>query len=550
MVLGADGQALFNFVFIVVGTKKVDARLGNLKLPLKDGTITADGLVLKPASGSEFQAANLNIDSRDGSVTFKDGTISGRAGPGTIITISNGSGTRASQVVLEDAKLSLIGIDLSFRGDLVKFSARTGSFDSALRQADLQLGPGLRLLLGRGNFHVEFRCPAGSPTDCRPMVAETGTPIVSVGKIEPLTLTSKSGWYISDLGEIKLDRGELQTGELEFDSRKGKARLWGNIVSIELALSAQVLQLDRGFQLRTVSGSLKGKDLTISSKDGLPEGDLDFAADIAEIVGNGIGQIATIRGSSEMTALLHREVGQSIHILKGNLKAQITASTDTGSTRASLVIEDLDLYRGNGGARFSLNIPQLNYSKFLPGTKESNDFPGGSVEIWVHEQTLSAALTTGINLSKRKVDIKAGKWSIEETSFPLEAKLSLSDGELVTAPVDLGGITICTSRVTLPFANYLARFSGALVVRNGNIGFHTTPFQISPFPKPEIDGKTCQRAATIICGMAGSVLGPIGVIGAAYLCHEKFDEGQDMLQTNLNNMVRDGIQSTKFDVGP
>jgi len=549
LVLGAGGQASFTFVSIVVQTKKVDARLSDLKLPLKDGTITSTGFVIKPASGSDFQAANLNIDSRDGSVTFKDGKISGKAGPGTTITISNGSGTRASKMELEDAELSLIGIDLSVSGDDVKFSARTASFDSALRQADLQLGPGLRLILGAGRFHVEFRCPAGSPTDCRPIVAETGSPILSVGKIHPLTITSKSGSYISDLGEIKLDRGEVQTGELEFDSRKENAPLWGNIVLVDLALSAQVLQLDRGFQLRAVSGSLKGKDLTISSKDGLPEGDLDFNADIAEIVGNGIGQIATIRGSSEMTALLHREVGQSIHILKGNIKAQITAKTDTVSTGASLAIEDLDLYRGNGGARFTLNIPQLNYEKFIPGFEEPKDFPGGDVTVKVHEQTLKAQLTTGISLSKRRVDIKAGKWSIEDTSFPLEAKLSLSDGELVSAPVELAGIKVCTSKVTLPFSNFLARFGATLVVRNGNLGFHTTPFQISPFPKPEIEGKTCKNAVTIICGIAGSLLGPIGSIGGAYLCHEKFDEGQEKLQTNLNNLVRDGIQSIRFDVG-
>ena len=92
-------------------------------------------------------------------------------------------------------------------------------------------------------------------------------------------------------------------------------------------------------------------------------------------------------------------------------------------------------------------------------------------------------------------------------------------------------------------------FDVMFVIRNGNIGFSNSPFKISPYPQPIIDGKSCKRAATIICGLAGGVLGPVGSIGAAYLCNDKIGEVEEKFQAQLNSMVSDGINSIRFDVG-
>jgi hypothetical protein len=549
LLLASGSRVVFAILSIDVEKQAVTARMKNVTLNLTKGIISAASMQFNLGSGSKLEASNFDIDGKDKTVTFKGTNISGFAESGTTLKISHGPTLQESSVTFAGASVALNSIDLEIRQDYVKFSAASGRFESAVQDADLRLGRGLRLFLGAANFNITFRCPVGSPANCRPLVAETGQPMLTVGEIDPLTVTSKAGWYEApSVGIIRLDRCEVSTGALEFDSRKVKGPIWGNVKRVALDVSAQRMQLNPGLQLGATSGRLRGEDLTISSNDSIPVGDLDMHVEISEFLSEGLGRFATIRGSSKMDALLRRTDGADIHILNGSIEAAIIATTDGGNVQARLAVSALDLFQGNGGAQFTLVIPPFTYSRTIPGQEEKD---GSLAEVIVtsHLQVLTAKLTREINLDRRQITIRSGKWSIERTTFALQAALSLSDKTLVDAQVEIGGVHVCEATVNLPFSDYIADFTGELAVHAGNLRFRSTPFVINPYPQPSIDGKSCQRAATLICGLAGGVLGPIGTVGVAYFCNQEFSKGEKELQDKLNEMVRDGIASTRFDIG-
>jgi hypothetical protein len=548
LLLGADSGLVFAVLSIDVEHQAVMARMKNVKLNLVKGVITADGNQFIFGSGTKFEAFNFDIDGKNKTVTFKGTNISGTATSGTKLTISNGTSVPATTVTFASASLTLNGIDLSITNDHVRFSVISGRFESALQDADLRLGQSIRLFLRAATFNVTFGCPLGSPADCRPLVAETGQPLVSIGTIDPLSITTTAGSYEApSLGKIELDRGELTTGTLGFDSRQKGAPIWGDITRIAVDVSSQYLQLNPGLQLRAASGTLRGEDLKISSKDSRPVGDLRFHADVIEIVIEGLGQFAALRGKATMDALLRRNEGQDIHLLDGLIRASIVATTDGGVVTSQLLVSDLDLFAGNGGARFSLDVPSFTYRRTIPGHEESE---GSLAEVIVRSrpEVLEANLDE-VKLDRRKIDIRSGKWTMEKTVFGMRAALSLSDQTIVEGEVKAGGVHVCTSTVKLPFANYVANFTGEIVLVQGRLGFHTTPFVINPFPQPAIDSASCKRAVTFMCGFAGGVFGPIGSVGTAYLCNTEFGKAEQELQDNLNKLVRDGIQSTRFDIG-
>jgi hypothetical protein len=305
--------------------------------------------------------------------------------------------------------------------------------------------------------------------------------------------------------------------------------------------------------LEALTGSLSGDDLTLSSQDGLPSGDLSLAVQIGGFRGEGIGRIATVRGSASMSATLRRAPRTDIHILNGKIDAQGAATTDGGAATASILVTDLDIIHGDGSGIFNLTIPTLTYSRLIPGASDKKGFPDGHVDLIVHEQTVSAKLVNPLRIENRRLKIRSGKWSLEATTVHVNALLSISSPELVYAPViiDVPPSTLCTAKVNLPFSNYAADFDVTVVVQNNRLGLKSTPFSINPYPSPEIDGKGCQRAIDLVCAVAGgALLGPVGAVGAAYLCNDQIDKGEDKLQSNMNSIVADGIQSTRLDISP
>ncbi|MDI1266172.1 MAG: hypothetical protein PS018_23255 [bacterium] len=551
--VGPAAKVSFNYVAIDLADKSTTARLRELTLPLNAGRLSNDALTLFMEPGSGFKAANLNIEAASGRVDITDGFVSGSVASESTVTLANGPGVRPSLITLARAEVALNGINLSIAGDKVTFSATNGTFSASIKDADLQLGRAVRLALGAADLKLSFACPTGAPDSCRPIQVSPNNPVITVGVISPLTLVTKGGTYdLGGAGSIKLDRGEVSTGALDLDSRRTKAPVVGNIIRVQLNVSAQTIQLYPGFQLEALSGALSGQDLALSPQDGLPAGDLALAVDIGAFRGEGIGRIATVRGKAAMSAVLRRAPQTDIHVLDGKIQADIVATTDGGGANASVLVTDLDLIHGDGSAIFNLTIPQLNYSRFIPGMKTEEGFPGGHVEVIVHEQTVSAKLTAAVKLEQRRVKIRGGKWSIEATTVPVQALLSISSPELVYAPVkiDFPPSTLCTSKVNLPFSNYAAAFNVTVVLQDNRLGLKSSPFQISPYPRPELDGAACRRAITLVCGIAGAALGPIGAIGGAYLCNQEIGKGEEKLQENMNSIVADGIRSIRFDVTP
>jgi hypothetical protein len=552
--VGPMAKVTFNYIAVELADKSTTARLRDLALPLNAGRLSNDALTLFMEPGSGFKAANLNIDAASGRVDITDGFVSGSASSESTVTLANGPEVRPSLITLARAEVALNGINLSFQGDKVTFSAASGTFTASVKDADLQLGHAVRLALGAADLKLSFACPAGSPDSCRPIHVSPGSPVITIGTISPLTLATKGGTYdLGSAGSIKLDRGEVSTGALDLDSRRVKAPVVGNIIRVQLNVSAQTIQLYPGFQLETLSGALSGQDLVLSAQDGLPAGDLSLAVDIGAFRGEGIGRIATVRGKASMTAALRRAPQADIHVLDGKIQADILATTDGGGATANVLVTDLDLIHGDGSAIFNLSIPQLTYSRFIPGQSTSKGFPDGHVDVIVHEQTVTAKLTDPIKLEQRRVKIRAGRWSLEPTTISVHALLSISAPELVYAPVkiDVPPSTLCTAKVNLPFSNYTAAFDATVVAQDNRIGFKSSPFQISPYPQPDLDGKGCQRAIDIVCALAGgALLGPIGAIGGAYLCNDQVEKGGDKLQANMNSIVADGIRSVRFDITP
>jgi hypothetical protein len=284
----------------------------------------------------------------------------------------------------------------------------------------------------------------------------------------------------------------------------------------------------------------------------LPAGDLNLTIQIGSFRGEGIGRIATVRGSAAMSAILRHIPRTDIHILNGKIEALAAATTDGGAASASVLVTDLDLIHGNGSAIFNLTIPTLNYSRLIPGNSDSKGFLNGHVDLIVHEQIITAKLVNPLRIENRRVQIRGGKWSLESTTIHVSALLSISSPEVVYAPViiDIPPSTLCTAKVNLPFSNYVADFDITVVILNNRLGLKSSPFTINPYPTPQLDGKGCKRAIDLVYAIGGSVLGPIGAIGAAYLCNDQVEKGEHELQTNMNSIVADGIKSVRFDISP
>jgi hypothetical protein len=552
--VGPMAKVTFNYIDVELSDKSATARLRDLALPLNAGRLSNDALTLFMEPGSGFQAAGLNIEATSGRVDITGGFVSGSASAESTVTLANGPGVRPSLITLARAEVALNEINLSIQGDKVTFSAANGTLSASIKDADLQLGHAVRLALGAADLKLSFACPAGSPDSCRPIQVSPNTPVTTIGVISPLTLVTKGGTYdLGSAGSIKLDRGEVSTGALDLDSRRAKAPVVGNIIRVQLNVSAQTIQLYPGFQLETLSGALSGQDIVLSPQDGLPAGDLNLAVDIGGFRGEGIGRIGTVRGKASMSAVLHRAPQTDIHVLDGKIQADIVATTDGGGATANVLVTDLDLIHGDGSAIFNLTIPQLSYSRFIPGQSDRKGFPDGHVDVIVHEQTVSAKLTTPFKIEQRRVQIRGGRWSVEATTVPVQALLSISSPELVYAPVeiDIPPSTLCTAKVNLPFSNYTASFNVTLVLQENRLGLKSSPFEISPYPQPDLDGKGCQRAIDFICAaVGGAALGPIGAIGGAYLCNSEIEKGERKLKDQMNSIVADGIHSVRFDVTP
>ncbi|MGU9982224.1 hypothetical protein ACJ4V0_19495 [Phreatobacter sp. HK31-P] len=553
LVAANDAKVVFRNVRYLVAEQRIEARLTTLQLPLVSGLLTTPTARLSMEQGSLFRADGLDIAGATGDISITGGILTGTAASGSNITISNGDGVRPSVITFARATVELGNIDLRFSSAGVDFSAANGKFDAAVSTADLQIGRSTRLFLGAADILVTFRCPQGSPADCRPISAKRGAPLVSMGEINPMNLATQSGSHeIPNAGIIRLDRGELRTGILTFNSRNRSAPIVGNITRIHAAVSAQALRLDEGFVAQALSGDLQGEDLTLSPNDGLPVGELRLRANLSDFTAEGMGRFALVQGSATMTGLLRRADRADVHLVEGRIEARANLTSSGGNAVANLVISDLSLVRGNGTARLTISVPTLNYSRMFPGRRDTEDFVVGKVEAHVKDQNLVVNLTEPMGFENRLVRIRSGRWSLETTTFPIRTAVSISDAELVYAKLEppVGG-PICTAKVHLNSASFQGNLNATVAVREGRFSFATGPLGLSPFPVATPDGKACRQAISVICGLiGGALLGPFGLIGAAYLCHEEVREGEKELEARMNEMIAGGVRSIRFDVNP
>ncbi|MBR0958369.1 hypothetical protein [Bradyrhizobium japonicum] len=424
--------------------------------------------------------------------------------------------------------------------------------------ADLYLSDDFRLLLGATNLGVVFACKTGET--CRPLSWSSDGSFVAVGRILPVSTTLKGG-YISFPGQnqLQLESGELQTADLQLDSREKVTPIVGNIQKLELKLASQNWQVDQNVRIGAASLRLTSQNMAVVDDDKYPIGKLKVEGNISEVTANGIGRVILAAGQTQFTIEASRKSKDDLKIDSGSIVGKLNVRSDDHLTEAlaTFSMEQLLYYRGVGSAKFSFHIENASSHVITPSDHSEQGFPGGRTVVDVHSRDIALKLSSRFGFADADVKVNNGAWSIsEQKDIPITVAASVDTGEIVYLNVQTGGgdlnvpyKTVCGPHVNINRGDYVFRAKSDLTLSDKSRRFSIRNVTIEPDFDADVDDRNCGLIVEGICGIVGGLItGGVGAIGAAIACGKEVAKKKKEMHEKMRSLASEKVGSLKLDL--
>ena len=550
-------------VQILNATYDVKAKSGSglmqkLRVTAEEGILNFGSAVLNLTSGSELAFENVSIAQQKDVTTVTNGTLTGTLGGNSFLTLIL-QGSHKSSISLAQASATLTGLQMEFRENKASLSGKSGDLKITANSADLYLSENMHLLLGSTSIGLVFGCPAAE-AECLPFAWSNDGSITAVGHILPIASSLKGG-YITFPGQnqLQVDAGEIQTADLQLDSRNKVTPITGSLQKIDLKFSAQNWQVDQSVRIGTATLHLSSQDFSVVPGDAFPVGKVKFDGQISEITAGGIGRIALANGQTTISIDASRKAKDDLKIDDGSINGKLKfRGEDIGTGGdASFTLHDLLYYRGVGSAKLIFYVEDANAHIPTPSDHSENGFPGGRTVVDVASRDIQLKLNKRVGFSDADVKVNNGVWSIgQQIGLPIDVAASVATGELVNLNVQLGGgdldkgyNTVCSPHVNINRGSYTLNAKADLTLSSTARRFSIRDVGMTPAFDADVDDRGCKYVAVGICGIIGGLAtGGLGAIAAGIACGNEVDKYKGQMNDKIKTTAADKLRDLKLDL--
>ncbi len=547
--LASGSYAAFNSLTYDFTDQSGTADLRGLNLGANEGVIAGGTTLLKLAAGSQVKIDQMQVaQGKAARFEMKNGSVSGRLGEGTTIGFGSVQG-KPSSVQLINADVSLAGLSISSHGSSTTLSAQRGQFQSRVKQADLWLAPDMNLRLGYTNLNFFLGCPEQGPAPCTPV--EWGSTGAKVrGTIAEFATQITGGQFpFSNAGATRIGQGSIEAGTLTLDSTRSASPVTGQINKLDLKFSGEDIVLDPQTRIRAALVTLSSSDLKLVDGETLPAGTLDVAGEVTRIIGGALGGVAT--GDGKLKLRISRKNGDEPEVKDGELMARSHIRLE-GNNYADGTIEvrNFNYYRGHGSARLKLTVDKASYTITTPNGRRTEDNSVAKVEVNVRPAQIPVSLAQAFVVGPLDINASGSTWRIQPaTQVPLKLALDIPRHELVYAPIKEKalGSTLCAPKVHLAGQRMTITSKVDLWASSGGSRVRVYDPAASGPVDASVDDNGCSEVGALICGLIGSVGGPMGAIALGIICHAKIEEKEGELSNSLRDKSIELVEQFHFD---
>jgi hypothetical protein len=500
------------------------ATLSDLTALLKGGTLSAGHTSINFPNGSKIKFDDVALDAAKSSLTISRGNFDGQIASGSIINLNSSSG-KLSKLVLDGAKVKLLGLSGTFQGTQQSLAAQYGSLEAQITSADLWFGASSEVVLGYTTLRLDLGCPPTSPSpSCLPIAwSNQGTSLS--GQITAFNSDITAGQFgLNNLGVIRLQGGKIKAGDLALDTRKKDEPITGKFTEVSVSASSQDLLLDTKNKIKFAHIDLTSNDLEFVSNDTYPIGHLTIKGQINGGTMDGLGDIAVANANAKLDSVISRTANDEIRVdtaeVSGSLKILYDQSR-VGNVDFSL--KDARYYHGQGDAKLSMNAHDFTYDLRTPSGSEHPECCGdlgfkSDIDIKSFLVQFAAA---PLNIDA-EVKAAGGTWTIKPTHpIPVTAQVHIGEQLGVDAKLrsKVGSTLICEPLLKTDNHDYTIVATGNFSVSSSGGNVSVSGASINEGLATHIDNK-CDDVAKVLCGIIGTIISgnPIGGAAAAIMC--------------------------------
>lgn len=547
--LGPGGKAQFDALDYNVKLGSGVADLGQFVVTAEDGVINSGTTILKLAASTSLKIEDLAVN-RDtaGTFTISKGSVTGELGKGSNIVLASQQ-MRNSNLSLLGAKVSLLGLEYRSVVGKTVMSFLRGSFDAQLQSADLWLTDATNIRLGYTNLNFVLGCADATSPTCKP--AEwSGDKIVVKGQISAFATQITGGQFpISNAGSTRIEGGSIEADAMQLDSTQAISPVTGLVKVLQITFAGDDLLLDKATKIRAAKLDLRSDNLTFKPGQALPVGTLRIDGSVSRVEGGALGVVGVTDAKAML--VIERLDNDEPSVTDGELHADMKMHLDGGAyAKGRLDLTTLKYYRGHGSAKLKMAVNDAAYVWTTPAYHKSEGNSAFEADINVRPVDVNLSLRNPFMVGPVDMYADHGQWKIDPSrNLALDIRVGIPAAELVYAPIKdkLIHSTLCAPKVNLDgqASRIEAKVDLFASSQGGKISVHDAA--IDQGVLAHADDRGCSEVAALICGVGGSIGGPLGSAVLAYLCRQKVDEAAEELGGKIRDQSIEEVKRFHYD---
>lgn len=525
----------------------IDGQIDSATLNITSGQLKTGITELTFAGGGSIKNAGIKFAKASGAVSITGGRMEVKLGPNTILDLI-ANPLYPSQITLNRAEATFSDLQISFTNTSAELGARYAVIkDIQVGGAILGFSETNSLSIGATQFGAVLGCDEQQPAGdkCLGFSWSAGRPNL-VGRISGLNASLRGGSFaLSDGGTTNLDPGgTIQADTLYIDTRKPGNPIRGRLTSFSAAISGQQIAIDKDSKINSAKVSLRSEDLRFEEGDKYPIGSVLFDGTATGAVNGTFGSVPF--ANAKLTFVAKREMRGPVAISSGKLRGEAIVRDGPASANLTVALDNVVFSAGYGSADLSLDIGGAKYTIRIPQEKK----PGKNVDWDRKEIVIPLSLIEPISIANQRVVIEATTWKVPAINRTFKVGFSLPDEELLylLAHKDLGLFEPkCSMKVKYIPDSYVITGQLRLALGGGERALVIDSLDLNKGIAVSPDLGSCDEVVDVACGLVGTaVLGPIGGVAAAMICHRKVGDYVGELSAKFKDITKQRVNSLQF----
>jgi hypothetical protein len=367
-----------------------------------------------------------------------------------------------------------------------------------------------------------------------------------VGKLFGLNTDFRGGAFaLADAGgAVSIASGTVVADQLSIDTRDRITPVFGTIDLLkDVVIEGQTLAFDTDTSVGAASVKINAKKMDFVKGDGYPSGTLQLQGSVTKVSGGAFGAFH-FSSADIRQATLARKPRAAVEITDGIIAGHMNISGGTAQGTVNVLIRDLEYYSDkHGSASLDFDVPDVQYEVTIEGRRYPDD-PDAYPLVELKTVKVPLALTEPLSVS-RQLKAVDGKWrTTQPIDLDFKLRTHIKQQELIYARAKvLTGQ--CVEKLMFSENDYA--LAGKLHINlDENNPFHLDTMSLSSPIAFFFDG-TCDDLADFVCGIAGgTIMGPIGTLGAVILCDREISKKEKELVDRINDEIFKKVKALQF----